>query len=74
MMSNHKTWNICPNIKSTELKFGGVDVLQELHLRDCGYDVTKGTYTLTDIYPPKMKNDCFSLQRLTDFLVLVLRK
>ena len=59
---NNKIWNICANTKSTGLKFCRVDVLQELHIFDNRYDVTIATYSLTDLYLPK----------ITDFLVLVL--
>ena len=40
------------------LNFSRVDVLQELHCAS-GYDVTIATYSLPDLYLPKMKNALF---------------
>ena len=45
--------------KPTGLKLCRVDVLQELNI-DSGYDVTIATYSLPDLYLPKMKNALFN--------------
>ena len=52
--------------KYSGLKFCRVDVLQEL--LQCGYYVTRATYSSPDLYLLKTKN--LSLHSLTDFLVL----
>ena len=56
MMQNHKLRSTCANSKSTGLKLARVDVLQELHLYDSGYDVTIATHSLPDLYLPKIKH------------------
>ena len=53
-------YSICANTKSTVLRFCRVDVLQELHnYFNNSYDVTIATYSLPDLYLPKMKNALF---------------
>ena len=59
MMQNNKIWNICANTKSPGLKFCRVDVYQELHMNDSGYDVPIATYLLPDLYLLKRKNALF---------------
>ena len=48
------------NTESTGLKFCRIEVLQESSTHSSsGYDVTIATYSLADLYLPKMKNALF---------------
>jgi len=53
-------WNIYANTKSTGLKFCRVDATTTQY--DSSYDVTKATYSLLDLYLPKMKTALFVVQ------------
>ena len=57
MMLNNKICNICGNTRSTGLKFCRVDV-RATHCGS-GYGVTIATYSLPDLYLPKMENALF---------------
>ena len=57
---NDVRYGISVQIPSLQgLRFCGVDVLQELHIFVSGYDVIIATYSLPDLYLPKMKNASF---------------